>query len=113
MLNTMRRTHLYIDDALWQVLRIRAQEARTTVSNLVRQAVQEKYSTGLEGRQQAMRAFAGIWKDRTDLPDAEAYVRSLRKGSRLQRLQSKPYLLTQPFLRHAGKISGPPDLSSR
>ena len=87
MLYTMRRTQLYIDDALWQALRIRAQEVRTSVSDLVRQALREKYTAGLEGRQQAMRAFAGIWKGRTDLPDAEAYVRALRKGSRLKRLR--------------------------
>ena len=87
MLYTMRRTQLYIDDALWQALRIRAQEVRTSVSDLVRQALREKYTAGLEGRQQAMRGFAGIWKGRTDLPDAETYVRALRKGSRLKRLR--------------------------
>jgi hypothetical protein len=34
-----------------------------------------------------MRAFAGIWKGRTDLADPEAYLRALRKGSRLKRLR--------------------------
>jgi Arc/MetJ family transcription regulator len=82
----MRRTQLYIDDDLWGTLRIRAQAAGTSVSDLVRQAVREKYSTGLAGRQQAMRAFAGIWKDRSDLADPEAYLRRLRKGSRMKRL---------------------------
>jgi len=86
MLYTMRRTQLYLDDDLWETLRIRSQQAETSVSDLARQALREKYSTGLAGRQQAMRAFAGIWKDRTDLADSEAYVRGLRKGSRLKRL---------------------------
>ena len=81
----MRRTQLYIDDDLWGTLRIRSRQAGTSVSNLVRQAVREKYSTGLAGRQQAMKAFAGIWKDRADLADSAAYVRALRKGSRLKR----------------------------
>jgi plasmid stability protein len=83
---TMRRTQLYIDDDLWGTLRIRSQQAGTSVSDLVRQALREKYSTGLASRQQAMRAFAGIWKSRTDLADPEAYLRALRKGSRLKRL---------------------------
>jgi hypothetical protein len=86
MMYTMRRTQLYIDEELWGTLRIRSQQAGTSVSELVRQAVREKYSTGLTGRQQAMRAFAGIWKDRSDLADSQAYLRALRKGSRLKRL---------------------------
>ena len=83
----MRRTQLYLDDELWGTLRIRSQQAGTSVSELVRRAVREKYSVGLGSRQQAMRAFAGIWNDRTDLADAEAYLRALRKGSRLKRIR--------------------------
>jgi hypothetical protein len=83
----MRRTQLYIEDELWGTLRIRAQQAGTSVSDLVRQAVREKYSAGLDGRRQAMRAFAGVWKDRTDLADADGYLRALRQGSRLKRLR--------------------------
>jgi len=30
--------------------------------------------------------IVGIWKDRTDLPDTQTYVRNLRKGTRLERL---------------------------
>ena len=87
MMYIMRRTQLYLDDELWGTLRIHSQQAGTSVSNLVRQAVREKYSTGLAGRQQAMRAFAGIWKDRADLADPEPYMRALRKGSRAKRLR--------------------------
>jgi hypothetical protein len=82
----MRRTQLYIDDELWGTLRIRSQQAGTSISDLVRQAVREKYSLGLASRQEAMRDFAGIWKVRTDLSNSEAYLRGLRKGSRLKRL---------------------------
>ena len=83
----MRRTQLYLDDELWGTLRIRSQQAGTSISDLVRQAVREKYSSGLAGRQQAMQAFAGIWKDRTGLSDPDAYLRGLRKGSRLKRMR--------------------------
>jgi len=83
----MRRTQLYLDDELWGTLRIRSKQAGTSVSHLVRQAVREKYSTGLAGRQQAMLAFAGIWKDRADLADPETYLRALRKSTRAKRLR--------------------------
>jgi hypothetical protein len=76
---------IYLDDELWGTLRIRSQQAGTSISELVRQAVREKYLSGLAGRQQSMQAFAGIWKDRADLSDPEAYLRGLRKGSRLKR----------------------------
>ncbi|HXW14289.1 MAG TPA: ribbon-helix-helix protein, CopG family [Terriglobia bacterium] len=83
----MRRTQLYLDDELWGTLRIRSKQAGTSVSHLVRQAVREKYSTGVAGRQQAMQAFAGIWKDRADLAHPEAYLRALRKSTRAKRLR--------------------------
>ena len=81
---TMRRTQLYIDNELWGTLRIHAQQTGTSVSALVRQAAREKY--GIADRHLAMQAFAGIWKNRTELPGTKAYVRALRKGSRLKRL---------------------------
>jgi hypothetical protein len=30
-------------------------------------------------------AAVGLWKDRTDLPDTDIYVRNMRKGTRLKR----------------------------
>ncbi|HTS70674.1 MAG TPA: ribbon-helix-helix protein, CopG family [Terriglobia bacterium] len=83
----MRRTQLYLDDELWGTLRIHSEQAGTSVSDLVRQAVREKYLSGPACRQEAMRAFAGLWKDRSGLPDSQAYVRALRKGSRLKRVR--------------------------
>jgi methyl coenzyme M reductase subunit C-like uncharacterized protein (methanogenesis marker protein 7) len=45
--------------------------------------------TKLEERRAAMMAIVGLWKDRTDLPDTETYIRNLRKSShRLERLQA-------------------------
>jgi hypothetical protein len=35
-------------------------------------------------RKQALLSAVGIWKDRTDLPDTEIYLRSLRNGERLK-----------------------------
>jgi hypothetical protein len=43
----------------------------------------------LEERRASMMAIVGLWKDRTDLPDTETYVRNLRKGTRLARLMAQ------------------------
>ena len=38
-------------------------------------------------RKEALLSVIGVWKDRTDLPDTESYLRKLRKGTRLDRLR--------------------------
>ncbi|MGH9606527.1 MAG: ribbon-helix-helix protein, CopG family [Terracidiphilus sp.] len=82
----MKRTQLYLDEDLWQTLHARARLDGTTVSELVRNAVRERYLGSPEGRRAALMGIVGIWKDRTDLPDTETYVRNLRKGTRLTRM---------------------------
>jgi len=82
----MRRTQLYLDDDLWNVLRTQARGQGTTVSDLVRQAARERYLGKLDQRRQAMQAFVGIRKDRSEMSDAVEYVRGLRRGTRLERL---------------------------
>ncbi len=86
MLYIMKRTQLYLDEDLWQALHTRAAIEKTTVSDLVRTAARERYFEDSEKRRKALMGIVGIWKDRTDLPDTETYVRNLRKGSRLKRL---------------------------
>jgi predicted transcriptional regulator len=82
----VRRTQLYLDDDLWNALHTLARSQRTTISDLVRQAVRDRYLGNLAERRKAMEALVGIWKDRTDLPDStEEYVRGLRRDDRLER----------------------------
>ena len=84
----MRRTQLYLHEDIWKALHIRARQQRTSISELVRQAVRDKYGRSSAGRKEAMQAFVGMWKDRRDLPDSSTYIRRLRKGSRLKRIAS-------------------------
>ena len=42
----------------------------------------------IEERKAAMMSIVGLWKDRTDLPDTETYIRTLRRGTRLERLHA-------------------------
>lgn len=81
----MKRTQLYMEDDVWKVLQIRAKQSKSTISELVRQAVREKYLDKKAERREAMLSVIGLWKDRTDLPDTETYVRSLRDDNRLKR----------------------------
>jgi hypothetical protein len=83
---TMRRTQLYLDDQLWVALHARALSEKTSVSELVRQAVRERYIGDLERRRVAMQSFVGIRKTRAGDGDAGLEVRRLRRGSRLDRL---------------------------
>ena len=85
----MRRTQLYLDDHLWGALRSRAQREKTTISELVRQAVRERYIGNLERRKAAMQSFVGIRKADSNDRDAAMEVRRLRQGSRLDRLAER------------------------
>jgi hypothetical protein len=70
-------------------LHTRARSQGTTISALVRQAARECYRGNLDERRKAMEALVGIWKDRSDLPDSTEYVRSLRRDTRIDRLEKQ------------------------
>jgi hypothetical protein len=82
----MKRTQLYLDDESWQALRIAAEQSETSISELVRRAVRDKYAASPAARAEAMRAFIGIRKNRGGRGDATSYVRTLRRGHRLNKL---------------------------
>ena len=82
----MRRTQLYLDDDLWNGLHARARLEGTTISELVRVAARERYLGSVDTRRLAMKALVGIRKGRKDLAETEAYLRGLRRGTRLKRL---------------------------
>jgi hypothetical protein len=84
----MKRTQLYLDNDLWDVLHSRAQRQGTTISELVRRAARKEYLENLEGRRQAMQALVCLRKERK-IPDSVEYVRTLRRGSRVERLAGK------------------------
>jgi len=89
MIYIMRRTQLYLDDRLWSALHAQARSRKTTVSELVRQAVRECYLGKRDEQTKAMREFVGIRKESSEPLDAVKYVRSLRQSDRLDRLHKK------------------------
>ena len=82
----VKRTQLYLDEDLWNLLHTLARQSGTTISDLARTAIREKYSRSMASRKDAAEAIIGLWKDRTDIGDASAYVRRLRRDSRLERV---------------------------
>ena len=83
----MRRTQLYLDDHLWNALHARARNRKTTVSELVREAARERYLGRRDEQAKAMQEFVGSRKRRSETLDAVQYVRTLRRGGRLHRLE--------------------------
>ncbi len=86
MIYIMKRTQLYLEEDVWKMLRVKARQDRTTISDLVRLAVREKYLAGGSDRKDALLGALGLWKDRDDLPSTLTYLRRLRKDCRLKRL---------------------------
>lgn len=82
----MRRTLLYLDEPLWRVLHARARRGKTTISELVRVVVLERYASGSAEREEAMQRFIGIGKSRPVRVSSVDQIRLLRKGSRLDKL---------------------------
>jgi predicted transcriptional regulator len=86
----MVRTQLYLDDDMHRRLRDLSRKQGRTVSELVREALVRTYGKpDVDRLESTLNAIAGLWRDRDDLPDTDAYVRRLRSGTRLRRLLGK------------------------
>jgi hypothetical protein len=82
----MKRTQLYLDEEMARSLETLSRQKGATVSELVRASLRQNYMPGKTLDKVALaRGLAGIWKNRKDLQDIDAYVRKLRKSSRLRR----------------------------
>lgn len=85
----MKRTQLYLDEPLWAALHAQARSRKITLSEVVREALRERYLGKDDQRRAAMLAFVGIRKNKTQELSATEEVRRLRRGSRLERLLEK------------------------
>lgn len=70
----------------WNALHGRARSEKTTISELVRLAVRERYTGDLERRRDSMQGFVGSRGTRREVRDASEEVRLLRRGRRLDYL---------------------------
>jgi hypothetical protein len=85
----MRRTQLYLDEHLWNALHTQAKSRKTSISELVREAMRDRYLSKRDEQAKAMQEFVGIRKNRLKSVDAVKYIRSLRRSDRLERLSGK------------------------
>jgi hypothetical protein len=87
MIYIMRRTQLYLDEVMAKKLAALSRQKGTTVSELVRESVREKYMTakGLD-KSLIAKQLTGIWAGRKVLAQPGRLIRRLRKGNRLKRL---------------------------
>jgi hypothetical protein len=81
---TMRRTQIYLDDGQVAQLKAAARTSSKTVSEIIRDAIDEKLARAEEPDdfERALAAAAGIWARRTDLHSTDEYVRRLRRDRR-------------------------------
>lgn len=83
----MKRTQLYLDEEMARMLAALSRQKGTTVSELVRESVQEKYMSKKEINKASLaRQLSGIWRKRKGLEGIDLTVRRLRKRTRLKRL---------------------------
>jgi predicted DNA-binding protein len=83
----MKRTQLYLDEEMARTLATLGRQKGKTVSELVRESVEEKYMSRKDlDKAQLARQLAGVWRSRKDLKDIDRMLRRMRKGARLKRL---------------------------
>jgi hypothetical protein len=73
----MERTQIYLTKAQRKSLALIAKRESQPISTVIRSAI-DKYLLSLEheSKGHAIKRFAGMWKDRTDLPDFEEIRKS-------------------------------------
>jgi len=77
-----------LEDEIGELLQAREKSGKTTISELVRQALNERYLGSHEQRKKAMQDLIGIRRDADEPEDAVAYIQSVREGDRMERLFS-------------------------
>jgi len=89
-IHRMLRTQLYLDAAVHRLLKGLARTQGRTVSELVRDALLKTYGTPSSTHRVAtLNAIEGLWRNRRDIADSNAYVRHLRRDTR-RRARMKP-----------------------
>lgn len=82
----MVRTQLYLDDGMHRRLKELSERQGRTLSDLVREALVRAFGPGeADERLTTLDGIAGLWQDREDLADTDAYVRRLRRDTRRSR----------------------------
>ena len=88
ILYIMRRTQIYLSTEQWKTLHAMSFRTHQSLSDLIRAALDRFYIRNKRRNfAQALDSISGLWADRKDLPDTNAYIRMLRKDTRSGRLR--------------------------
>ncbi|MDR9418289.1 CopG family transcriptional regulator [Gracilimonas sp.] len=85
----MKRTQIYLTEEEKKAIEKLSDERGTTQSNIIREAIDEYVAKEeTKSKKKSIMDFAGIWKDKEDIPD----VREMREGwgRRMKRLGLDP-----------------------
>ncbi len=83
----MKRSQIYLPAEQWRRLSALSHQAHKSVSELIRQALNQVYSQEKDmDFEKALHGIMGLWSDRKDMPATATHIRSLRKDTRLARL---------------------------
>ena len=86
----MKRIQIGLNDAIHARLTALDRSRSRSLSDLVRKALANAYGAHRDDeRRSSLKAIAGLWKDRSDLPAAGAYVRRLRRDTRSKSLRPR------------------------
>lgn len=81
----MKRTQIYLDEDIYELLKLESRIKKKRISYLIREALREKYTE--ETKAALIKNICGIWKDR-DI-DSDEVVTGLRSGSDNGRIYEK------------------------
>ncbi len=98
---TMKRTQLYLDEEMSRALAAESRRRGTTISALVREAVVAAYGRHeTDDRHAIIERLAGVWADRDDIGETDAFVRSVRRSARPARWSRGARAQVSPRHRH-------------
>ena len=75
----MVRTQIYLDQTLKKELNRISQNCRVTVSELIRQAIEQFLRKGSPKFGEALGKSFGLWSRRKDIGDSSSYIRKARQ----------------------------------
>ena len=75
----MHRTQIYLNDREYAVLKLTADRKRTSISDLIRNAIDKEYTGGHPvDFETSLDAIAGLWKNKKI--NTDSFIRQLRRN---------------------------------
>ena len=73
----MKRTQIYLDEDLYQALKVKSQQTGKTLSELIRETLRHNFNQKQTLFTKALENVVGMWADQNI--DVNTYIRQMRK----------------------------------